>query len=182
MEAVVRYVTLCDGVVYGEYVRDTLRGEQPRNIDAWFPLRADLITFVRMCPDVRNAEYRDYDDRFGVRVSFDAFSMDCIYGPGFSDFDFECNTLARDQRGLSSLILEQHDIRGLMDIMLDVRNGVAKEIKATPQSRVLMWSRGWTIQSKHLAARKIQNAFRWSMACPDYKMCRDRLLREFNSG
>ena len=176
MEDVVTFITLCEGTVYGEYPRDVLCGDTPRRIDAYFQFNADYDMFVGMCPMDMIFQA---SDGFFCRTETGVY-ITCTIGVGFPDFDFECDTLTITYGGISSL-MAPGDLRTLGRIMDDIRNKVAREVNVNARSRVDMWTRGWKVVGEHLAASKIQAQFRKAMAVPDYKMCRDRVLRDYDS-
>jgi hypothetical protein len=171
LEDVVRIAVLCDGTVYGGYPRDMILGVRPKNINVWFQFDSDLGMFTDMCPDVVQIQGNTLVLGCGTPVH-------CLVGPGYPDIDFECNSLAITSNGVSSLVVDTHDVLALMHIVNDIRSKVAREIVVDPKRRVKMWSEGWNIISENLAASKIQFQFRKAMAVPYYHMCKKRLMRE----
>jgi hypothetical protein len=179
MDAIARFVTLCDGTIYGGYPRDLVLGVTPKNIDAWFQFDADFDMFINMCPDVQEVTMLDGDWYRYFHVNVSGYTVGCMIGAGYPDFDYECNSLAITSNGVSSMILDAGDINGLFRIMNDIRSKVAVELAVDPKRRVKMWTEGWKIMSKDLAASKIQAQFRKAMAVPYYDMCKRRLQREW---
>ena len=174
MEDVVQYITLCEGTVYGGYVRDTLCGDTPERIDAHFQFRVDYEMFLNMCPI--DFELR-LDEAVHMVFTSSGVHVECLIGRGFPDFQYECDTLAITHGGMACLVYPL-SITELMRVMTDARNRVARELRVSPRGRVHMWNRGWRIVGPDMAASKIQAQFRKAMAVPYYTMCKRRLLRE----
>jgi len=134
-----------------------------------------------MCPGIENVvmpgDNIRYNRTYKVTLG-NGIEIDCIVGPGYPDVDFECNSLCMSSHGISSFVFGAHDIHKLMNIMDDIRNKIAREIEPVAKCRVKMWNKGWKIIGRDLAASRIQFQFRKAIACPEYQMCKDRLMRE----
>jgi hypothetical protein len=170
MEAIVQAVTLCDGVVYGEYVRDMLIGLHPTSADAYFGFEVDYELFIAMTREIEQIA----DD---IIYFTNGCILRCVVGM-MHRISYECNTLVISNQGMYSTILDPHDVVGLMNIIQNIRNRIAWEIFPNPVIRVHMRHNGWTVKGEHIAANIIKRQFKKAISDPHYAMCKNRLERE----
>lgn len=76
-----RVIQLADnnkGRIFGGYLRDTILGEEPKDIDVWFQTQNDVHTFVcdmACVTSVRLEEVNDYAYRAGLSANFNHFRL-----------------------------------------------------------------------------------------------------------